>query len=276
MNLDRHVMLKRVEEVVLQLVLDRSIRVSPVEIDHLECQLRHRTRKALDDEERFEELARPEHPRIRHDPAMRAARERRLQQLRRTRSGRGLASVADAMIEILLDSRGVKVLVEVDVLRSTILMVLTRPAAEAPVEPLGGVGFPPMPGPGPGGGSPAEARVSDVPPRPRQPEPEVDRRERKVEGDDDDGWIEGGGNCERRLIRGLRLPEPRGAGFKGTQAGRDSGACATTPDDLAARPHALSTSRGRIGGVFASKSSLVEDGPFRTDELTRIAGSEQQ
>lgn len=106
---------------------------------------------------------------------------------RRTRNGRGLASVADAMIEILLDSRGVKVLVEVDVLRSTILMVLTRPAAEAPVEPLGGVGFPPMPGPGPGGGSPAEARVSDVPPRPRQPEPDVDRRERKVEGDDDDG-----------------------------------------------------------------------------------------
>jgi hypothetical protein len=54
MSRDRHVTLKQVEELVLQLVLDRSIQVSPIELGGLERQFWRRTQKALCDEDQFD------------------------------------------------------------------------------------------------------------------------------------------------------------------------------------------------------------------------------
>ena len=56
MTLDRHVSLERVNELVLQLVLDRSLQVSPIELGGLDRQLWRRTQRALHNEDEFDRL----------------------------------------------------------------------------------------------------------------------------------------------------------------------------------------------------------------------------
>lgn len=174
---DRSATRQVVEGIILQLVLDRRIRVAPGDVPALERALDYPVRRAMDLEEDFRMWSRPSgRPR---DAELQAHRQRRLTELHRAGVGRGLLSVADAMIAALRAHREVTFLADVITLRDTIVATVVRLNESPAATPSDDPGFTPLSGPGSGGGTPAEARVSDTPPAPRSPEPDLDRRERK-------------------------------------------------------------------------------------------------
>jgi hypothetical protein len=181
---DRSATRRVVEGVILQLVLDRRIRVAPRNVPALERNLDYPVRKAVDLEEDFRLWSRPS--RRPRDAELEAFRQRRLTELRRAGVGRGVLSVADAMLEALRARREVTSLADVIALRETILATMARLNRSPASTPSDDPGFPPPSGHGSGGGTPAEARVSDTPPDPRSAEPDLDRRERKIREPADD------------------------------------------------------------------------------------------
>ncbi len=168
MRVDPQVVQEVAAEVVLQLVLDGDLRISPLRIGDVEREVAFAMRQALLGEDAFERGCR--RARLRHAAPPPG----------RPGSGRGMLSVVEVIIDVLRGSGNVaKVCADDDTLRLKILSVIARPSrARKTLPPAGGAGSPPT-GAGPAGGCPAEARVWDIPPRPRPPVENPDRRERQ-------------------------------------------------------------------------------------------------
>lgn len=163
-------------EVVLQLVLDRDIRVAPEQVAAVEREVAIVMRVALLREDARSRLDR--HDRL---PGVREldAEARKYAAFLRTSgpSGRGMISVVETMIALLRSSPNVaEVRGDDDTLVRKILSVIARPARRRAREfPSGGA---PPSGGGPAGGLPAEVRAWHVPRGPTPPEPDPERRER--------------------------------------------------------------------------------------------------
>ena len=163
-------------EVVLQLVLDRDIRVAPEQVATVEREVGIVMRLALLREDARSRLAR-------HDrrPGVREldAEARRYAAFLRTSgtSGRGMLSVVETMIAFLRSSPSVpEVCSDDDTLIRKILSVIARPARRR-ARKLPSGGAPPSSG-GPAGCLPAEVRAWHVPRGPTPTEPDPERRER--------------------------------------------------------------------------------------------------
>ena len=167
MRVDPQVVREAAAGVVLQLVREGDLHVSPLRIDDVKREVAFAMRRALLREDAFERLRR--RTRLCHTAPPPVPRG----------IGRGMLSVAEALIDVLRGSRNVdEVCADDDMLRLKILSVIARPFSAWRTPPAaGGAGSPPS-GAGPAGGCPAEARVWDIPPRPRPPVENPDRRER--------------------------------------------------------------------------------------------------
>ncbi len=163
-------------EVVLQLVLDRDIRVAPEQVGPVEREVAIVMRLALLREDARTRLARYDR---RRGVRELDAEARRYAAFLRTSgtSGRGMLSVVETMIAFLRSSPSVaEVYSDDDTLLRKILSVIARPARRR-ARKLPSGGAPPSSG-GPAGGLPAEVRAWHVPRGPTPTETDPERRER--------------------------------------------------------------------------------------------------
>ena len=171
MRVDREVIDDVAAEVVLQLVVDGNIVVSPISVPAVEREVATALLQALRREEarsRFESVAR-----------RRAARRGDLPSEWARGVGDGFLSVVEEMIRALRSSSSVdRVLADDATLVRKILSViaLLRAPRGSP-QSFGGMGSPP-PSAGSPGGCPAEVRAWEVRRGETQPEPDPERRER--------------------------------------------------------------------------------------------------
>ena len=180
MQVDPEVVAQVAAEVVLQLVLDQDVLVSPPRVVHLEREVALVMRQALLREDALSRFARL--GRALGDEGF-DQRVRIYAALLRAPAGigRGILSVVEQMIELLRHSPHVQaVRGDDDALRRKILHVIARPSRRRKRRmPAGGGGGPPPSG-RPPDGLPAEVRAWEVrrSKTPPEPDPDPERRER--------------------------------------------------------------------------------------------------
>ena len=189
MRVDATVVEEVASEVVLQLVLDRDIRVPPLRVASVERQLATVMRVALLRKDALSRIAR--FGRELRDRGF-DARVRRYARMLQASRGRGpdFLSVVEAMVSLLRTSPDVEeVLASDDVLIRKILDVIARPSrANRRSSPGGGSG---RTGAGPAGGLPAEVRAWEVARGETPPDPDPKRKEqppRPARGTEGLGW----------------------------------------------------------------------------------------
>jgi len=178
MGVDPQAVAEVAAEVVLKLIVDQDIRVSPQRTIDLERETAIVLREALLREDALGHIARA--GRELGDQGF-DARVRRCAALLRalSGSGRGILSAVEALIALLRRSPNVEEVRTDDArLLRKILWIIARPARlRGRFTPHGGGGIPPPRG-GPAGGIPAEVRAWEVRRGETPPEPDPERRER--------------------------------------------------------------------------------------------------
>jgi len=175
MRIDPAVVQEVASEVVLRLVLDRDIRVSPERVTAVERQVAHAMRMALlreDARSRVERFARELRDQG-FDLRVRAY----TRMLQGAPTGeRGSLSVVEAMVKMLRGSPDVQeVRRSDDVLIRKILLLIAGPSRAKRSLPGGGSG---PAGAAPAGGLPAEVRAWEVARGETPPDPDPERKER--------------------------------------------------------------------------------------------------
>lgn len=176
MRIDLAVVEEVASEVVLQLVLDGDIRVSPMRIVAVERQLGTVMRVALLREDSSRHVARFGRELRDRGFDSRVLRFTRMLQALRG-GGRGFLSVVEAMVALLRRSPDVEEVraSDDDLVRKILELIARRSRTKRRSSPGGGFG---PSGAGPGGGLPAEVRAWEVP-RGKVPlEPDPERKER--------------------------------------------------------------------------------------------------
>ena len=179
MRIDPEVVEEVAAEVVLQLVLDRDIQVSPLRVAVVERDVAIIMREALLREDALSRVDR--HGREMGDSGFDARVRRYVQLLRGAPrgTGRGFLSVVESIIGHLRSHPFVdSVRAEDDTLLRKILSVIARPARRKRRSAPSGGGTVPPAGTGPAGGLPAEVRAWEVRRGETPPEPDPERRER--------------------------------------------------------------------------------------------------
>jgi hypothetical protein len=183
MQVDPEVVQEVAAEVVLRLVCDGDIRVSPLRVSVVERSVATVMREALLREDTLSRIAR--HGRDLGDHGFDAKVRRYVQLLRDTLrgaprgSGRGFLSVVESIIALLRHHPFVdRVHADDDALLRKILSVIARPARRKKRSADSGGGTVPPAGAAPAGGLPAEVRAWEVRRGEQPPEPDPERRER--------------------------------------------------------------------------------------------------
>jgi hypothetical protein len=175
MRIDLAVVQEVASEVVLQLVLDGDIRVSPVRVGAVEQQIASAMRVALLHQDARSRVSR--FARELRDQGF----DLRVRPYTRMLQGappdeRGFLGVVEAMVDLLRGSPDVQeVRASDDVLIRKILSVIARPSRPKRSLPGGGSG---PAGTAPAGGLPAEVRAWEVARGETPPDPDPERKER--------------------------------------------------------------------------------------------------